>query len=62
MKLGILGSTKGTDLQAIFDAINKRKKELMIPPKLKILPWLNLINPKIVDFLVKQKMLEQDSE
>ena len=48
--------------QAILDAINKRKKELVIPPKLKILPWLNLINPKIVDFLVKQKMLEQDSE
>ena len=48
--------------QAILNAASKRKKELMIPPKLKILPWLNLINPKIVDFLVKQKMLEQDSE
>jgi len=48
--------------QAILNAASKRKKELMIPPKLKILPWLNLINPKIVDFFVKQKMLEQDSE
>ena len=30
MKLGILGSTKGTDLQAIFDAISSRELKAMV--------------------------------
>ena len=44
---------------AIIKAMRERKKELVIPPKLKFLPWLNLINPKIVEFLVKSKMKQQ---
>ena len=48
--------------QAILNAIGKRQKELVVPPKLKILPLLNLINPKIVDFIVKWKMFKQDNE
>ncbi len=45
---------------AIIKAMNKRKTELVIPPKLKLLPWLNLINPKIVNFLVKGEMERQE--
>ena len=46
--------------QAILKAIEKRKRELVIPSKLKVLPWLNLINPKIVAFFVKGAMEQQD--
>jgi short-subunit dehydrogenase len=44
----------------IIESMEKRKRELVIPPKLKILPWLNLVNPKIVEFIVKGKVEEQD--
>jgi short-subunit dehydrogenase len=45
---------------AILKAMKKRKRELVIPWKLRALPWLNLINPKIVAWLVKGKVTEQD--
>ncbi len=41
--------------QAIIKAILKRKREVVIPAKLKFLPLLNLINPKIVEFFIKRK-------
>lgn len=44
---------------AILKAMRKRRTELVIPPKLKLLPWLNLISPRIVDFLVKGKVEQQ---
>lgn len=40
----------------IVKAMGKRKRELVLPTKLRILPWLNLISPRIVDFLVQGKM------
>lgn len=46
--------------QAILKAMEKRKRELVIPSKLKLLPWLNLINPGIVAFFVKGAMEQQD--
>ena len=45
--------------QAIIEALGKRKRELVIPPKLKLLPWLNLISPRIVEFFVKGEMGRQ---
>ncbi|MFQ5606178.1 MAG: SDR family oxidoreductase [bacterium] len=42
--------------QAIVNAIVKRKREVVIPAKLRFLPWLNLINPKIVEFFIKRKL------
>lgn len=45
---------------AILKAMEKRKRELVIPWKLRALPWLNLLNPKIVAWLVKGKVTEQD--
>ncbi len=45
--------------KAILKAMQKRQAELVIPPKLKLLLWLNLISPKIVDFLVKGKVEQQ---
>ncbi len=45
---------------AILKAMKKRKRELVIPWKLRALPWLNLINPKIVAWLVKGKVNDQD--
>jgi len=45
---------------AILKAMKKRKRELVIPWKLRALPWLNLINPKIVAWLVKGKVKDQD--
>lgn len=47
--------------KAILKAMKKRKRELVIPWKLRALPWLNLINPKIVAWLVKGKVKDQDS-
>ncbi len=41
--------------QAIIKAILKRKREVVIPAKLKFLPLLNLINPKMVEFFIKRK-------
>jgi len=46
--------------EAIVEAIQKRKRELVIPGKLKFLPWLDLVNPKIVERLVSGAVREQD--
>lgn len=45
---------------AILKAVRKRKRELVIPAKLKALPWLNLVHPGIVEFLVRGAVREQD--
>ncbi len=45
--------------QIIVKAILKRKREVVIPSKLKYLPWLNLINPRIVEFFIKKKIETQ---
>ena len=46
--------------EAILNAMRKQKRELVIPWKLRALPWLQLIHPKIVEWLVKDKMKDQD--
>ena len=46
--------------RAILKAMRKRKRELVIPWKLRVLPWLQLIHPKIVEWLVNSKVKEQD--
>ena len=43
----------------IINAIRKRKRELVIPAKLQLLPWLNLINPRIVEFFVRGEIGRQ---
>jgi short-subunit dehydrogenase len=45
---------------AILGAMKKRKHELVIPWKLRALPWLNLIHPRIVAWLVKGKVTRED--
>lgn len=43
----------------IIEAMVKRKRELIIPPRLKVLPWLALLNPKILDSIIKGKVSGQ---
>ena len=43
----------------IIEAMGKRKRELVIPLKLKFLTWLNIFNPKIVDSIVSGKVSQQ---
>jgi short-subunit dehydrogenase len=45
--------------EAIVRAMGKRQRELVIPPKLKALPWLNLISPRLVEYIVGRKVHEQ---
>ncbi len=45
--------------QAIIEAMRKRRRELVIPPKLKALPWLSLISPRLVEYIVSRKVDEQ---
>jgi len=45
--------------QAIIKAMGKRQRELVIPPKLKALPWLSLISPRLVEYIVTRKVDEQ---
>ncbi|MDE2999838.1 MAG: SDR family oxidoreductase [Gemmatimonadota bacterium] len=47
--------------QAIIEAMKKRKRELIIPFKLRFLPWLHLINPKIVEYLVTRGVSKQEN-
>ena len=46
--------------KAITKAMKKRKRELILPTKLKFLPWLNLIHPGILETIVKWKVSDQD--
>jgi short-subunit dehydrogenase len=48
--------------RAILRAIEKRQRELVIPPKLKALPWLALLSPRLVDYIVSRKVHEQGKE
>lgn len=48
--------------QAIIRAMEKRQRELVIPPKLKALPWLSLISPRLVEYIVSRKVDEQKSD
>jgi len=45
--------------QAIIKAMANRQRELVIPPKLKALPWLSLISPRLVEYIVTRKVDEQ---
>jgi len=64
-----LGDSRGTHTgesitvedccKEIINAMRKRKKELVIPSKLKLLPWLNLISPSLVESIIKKKTGEQ---
>ena len=45
---------------AIIKAMKKRQRELIIPFKLRFLPWLHLINPRIVEYLVKRGVDKED--
>jgi len=44
----------------ILKGMVSRKRELVIPKKLKILLWLNLINPGMVEKIVSGKVKEQE--
>ena len=44
---------------AIIRSMHKRKRELIIPPKLKLLPWVKLIAPRFLDYIVSRKVKEQ---
>ena len=46
--------------RAILKAMRKRRRELVIPWKLRALPWLQLIHPKLVAYLVKGKVNAQE--
>jgi short-subunit dehydrogenase len=48
--------------KAIIKAIDQRRRELVIPPKLRALPWLALLSPRLVDYLVSRKVREQSKE
>ena len=48
--------------QAIIKAMGRRQRELVIPPKLKALPWLSLISPRLVEYIVTRKVDEQSGE
>ena len=47
--------------KAILKSMRKGKRELVIPWKLRALPWLQSIHPGIVEWLVKGKVNEQDN-
>ena len=40
--------------------MHKRKRELIIPPKLRLLPWVKLIAPRLLDYIVSRKVNEQN--
>jgi len=44
----------------IIKGMLNRKRELVIPPKLKILSWLNLVSPGLVEKIVSGKLKEQE--
>jgi short-subunit dehydrogenase len=44
----------------IIEGMIKRKRELVIPPKLKLLEWLNLIKPSLVENIVSGNVKEQE--
>jgi len=46
--------------EAVMKAIRKRKRELVIPAKLRALPWLDLIHPGIVRYLVSGAVRQQE--
>ena len=47
--------------RAVIAAVGKRRRELVLPFKLRFLPWLNLIHPGIVEWLVKSKVDTQET-
>lgn len=46
--------------KSILKGMAERKRELVIPPKLKLLSWLNLFNPGLVEKIVSGKMKKQN--
>ena len=44
---------------AIIRSMHKRQRELIIPPKLRLLPWVKLIAPRLLDYIVSRKVDEQ---
>jgi short-subunit dehydrogenase len=44
----------------IIQGMQGRKRELVIPPKLKLLEWLNLISPGLAERIVSGKVKEQE--
>ena len=46
--------------RAILKAMRKRRRELIIPSKLKFLPWLKLISPLLLDYIVSRKVKQQN--
>lgn len=45
--------------EAILTAMQKRQRELVIPWKLKLLPWVKLISPNLLDYIVSRKVNQQ---
>ena len=48
--------------KAILKAVRKQKRELVLPWHHRALPYLQLIHPKIIEWLVKRKMRDQGLE
>jgi len=46
--------------RAILKAMRKRQRELIIPQKLKFLPWLKLISPRLLDYIISSKVKQQN--
>jgi len=45
---------------AIIHSMHRRQRELIIPPKLRLLPWVKLISPRFLDYIVSRKVDEQN--
>lgn len=45
--------------RSIMEAMGKRRRELILPPKLRGLLWLNEISPRLAQYIVGRKVSEQ---
>jgi len=52
----------GDACKAIIKAMAKRQQELIMPPKLKALLWLNLISPRAADAVITKAMSRQHKQ
>jgi hypothetical protein len=64
MANGIMHSKESINLEEcsrkIIKGMVNRKRELVIPGKLKVLTWLNLLFPNLAEKIVSGKVKEQE--
>lgn len=46
----------------IIEAMQQRKRQIIIPRKLRILPWLNAISPRLLQKLITTKLNKQNQD